>query len=682
MALSMDTSIQYLKGVGEKRAQLYKKLGVETIGQLLYYFPRSYLDFSQVQEMADCTPGEVCAIRAVVAGKSGEQHIRKGLSLFKVQAFDPSSSFIITFFNAKYTVDALKTETEYIFYGKVTTNGRKKELHGPMVFPCDGPAQLSPVYPLTQGLTSKIIAANVKQALSLIDETIPDPIPAALRQQYSLCHLHYALQAIHQPADQKAAEIAKRRLIFEEFLTLSLSLASVRSKHTASTTYQCAAQAADMEDFFAHLPFSPTGAQRRAIADLCQDMSQPVPMNRLVQGDVGTGKTLVAAAGIYFCCKNGFQAAMMAPTEILARQHYENLEKILSPWGLRVRLLTGSMSAKEKRQVKEEIQLGMVDLCVGTHALITDNVAFPKLALVITDEQHRFGVEQRTKLGAKAQNPHALVMSATPIPRTLALMIYGDLDVSVLDELPPGRQPVDTFVISSEKRQRAYGYIQKHLRQGFQAYIVCPLVEAGEVDMGLMNASEYAQLAAEAFAGYQVGLLHGKMKPKEKDAVMERFKAGEIQVLVSTTVIEVGVDVPNAVIMMIENAERFGLSQLHQLRGRVGRGSAQSTCILVSDAKNPETRERLAVMHQTGDGFRIAEYDLKTRGPGDFLGKRQHGLPQLKIADLSGDMELLMQAQQAAQQVLSHTLPMEAEERRRLAAAVKAMLRTVGDRPN
>ena len=671
MALSMDTSIQYLKGVGEKRAQLYKKLGVETIGQLLYYFPRSYLDFSQVQEMADCTPGEVCAIRAVVAGKSGEQHIRKGLSLFKVQAFDSSSSFIITFFNAKYTVDALKTETEYIFYGKVTTNGRKKELHGPMVFPCDGPAQLSPVYPLTQGLTSKMIAANVKQALTLIDETIPDPIPAALRQQYSLCHLHYALQAIHQPADQKAAEIAKRRLIFEEFLTLSLSLASVRSKHTASTTYQCAAQAADMEDFFAHLPFSPTGAQRRAIADLCQDMSQPVPMNRLVQGDVGSGKTLVAAAGIYFCCKNGFQAAMMAPTEILARQHYENLEKILSPWGLRVRLLTGSMSAKEKHQVKEEIQLGMVDLCVGTHALITDNVAFPKLALVITDEQHRFGVEQRTKLGAKAQNPHALVMSATPIPRTLALMIYGDLDVSVLDELPPGRQPVDTFVISSEKRQRAYGYIQKHLRQGFQAYIVCPLVEAGEVDMGLMNASEYAQLAAEAFAGYQVGLLHGKMKPKEKDAVMERFKAGEIQVLVSTTVIEVGVDVPNAVIMMIENAERFGLSQLHQLRGRVGRGTKAAEVYLVSASHREESLARLAAMETTDDGFELAAFDLSLRREGDILGNRQHGASGLKLVNIMRDGAVIEAAHGDAQALLDVDPLLQEPDHRAMAREVR-----------
>lgn len=675
--LSLQTDIQFLKGVGEKRAQLYKKLGIETIGQLLHYYPRSYLDLSEIQEISACQNGELCTICATVMNKGREQRIRKGLSVFKVKVSDDSGPMNLTFFNSKYSVDALETGKSYLFHGKMTSGG----ITAPMVFSPDGPTRLIPIYPLTAGLSSKMISSSVQQSLSLIDETLPDPIPQSLRQQYSLCHLHYALCNIHLPQDLASFELAKRRLVFEEFFTLSLALSSVKSKHHASTSYSC--PHIDLEPLFSTLPFAPTTAQQRAIQDLCQDLQSTVPMNRLIQGDVGSGKTLVAAAGIYAVCQNGFQAAMMAPTEILAQQHYESLQHFFRPLGLSLQLLTGSMSSKEKREAKQRIASGEAQVIIGTHALLSDDVQFEHLAFVVTDEQHRFGVAQRTKLNSKSQNPHTLVMSATPIPRTLALMVYGDLDVSILDELPPGRQPIDTFVISSKKREDAYRFLRQHLDRGLQAYIVCPLVENGEVDTGLINASDHAaHLAEEAFASYRVGLLHGKMKAKEKEQVMEQFKRGEIQLLVSTTVIEVGVDVPNAVVMMIENAERFGLSQLHQLRGRIGRGSEKSTCILVSDHNQAETRERLNMMHKSNNGFEIAEYDLKARGPGDFLGMRQHGLPQMKIADLSNDMQLLTQAQEAAQAVLARSVKMSEEEHRSLQNAVKSMLKSVGNRPN
>ena len=462
---------------------------------------------------------------------------------------------------------------------------------------------------------------------------------------------------------------------------LSLSLHSVRSDTSTCTGFVCAKT--DLTPFLEQLPFQLTGAQQRAIAQVAADLSRSVPMNRLVQGDVGSGKTMVAAAAAFLAYQNGYMSALMAPTEILAQQHYQGLSKLLGPLGMRLGLLCGSMTAKEKRQVKESIALGMVDLVIGTHALLSRDVDLPNLALVITDEQHRFGVRQRAMLGEKSVHPHTLVMSATPIPRTLALMIYGDLDVSSIDELPPNRQPVKTYVISSKLKPRAYRFLQDHLDRGLQGYIVCPLVEAMEdTPSNLQNAQEYADtLARGPFQGYQVGVLHGKMRPKEREAIMSAFARGEIQLLVSTTVIEVGVDVPNAVIMMVENAERFGLSQLHQLRGRVGRGSEQSYCILVSDNRNPDTRERLEMLHRTNDGFKVAEYDLKVRGPGDFLGKRQHGLPQLKIADLGSSMEMMEQVQQAAELLLEPNRCSEAE-RSLLDEAIRRTLQTVGDSLN
>ena len=680
MAISLDTSIQYLTGVGPKRAALYQKLDIHTVRDLLYYFPRSYIDLTAPCDIAAMPLFEQCAVRARVVAKSAPQYIRRGMTLFRVKVADDSGSMVITFFNAKYAVEALKYDTEYIFYGRSGGTLTRREMASPSIYPADLPNALIPVYPLTQGLSSKMVGANISQALQLLGEELDDPIPDFIRQEYHLCHLQFALRNIHLPTDRESAEIARRRLIFEELLMLALSLRSVRDDTYTQTSYVCGK--ADLQPFFDQLPFTLTGAQQRAIDQVRQDLAKNTPMNRLVQGDVGSGKTMVAAAASYIAFQNHYMSALMAPTEILAQQHYHGLSRLLEPLGMRLGLLCGSMTAKEKRDIKERIALGMVDLIIGTHALISKDVDLPNLALVVTDEQHRFGVRQRASLSEKSNHPHTLVMSATPIPRTLALMIYGDLDVSSIDELPPNRQPVKTYVISSKIKERAYNFLKDHLDRGLQGYIVCPLVEAMETTpANLQNAEEYAdKLARGSFQNYRVGVLHGKMRAKDREAIMQQFASGEIQLLVSTTVIEVGVDVPNAVIMMVENAERFGLSQLHQLRGRVGRGSVQSYCILISDTQNPDTKQRLQVLHQTNDGFKVAEYDLKARGPGDFLGKRQHGLPQLKIADLSSSMDTMEQVQQAAQQIHEH--PLSAGEKALLQQRIQHILSTVGTNLN
>ena len=680
IAISLDTSIQYLTGVGPKRAALYQKLDIHTVRDLLYYFPRSYIDLTAPCDIAAMPLFEQCAVRARVVAKSAPQYIRRGMTLFRVKVADDSGSMVITFFNAKYAVEALKYDTEYIFYGRSGGTLTRREMASPSIYPADLPNALIPVYPLTQGLSSKMVGANIAQALQLLGEELDDPIPAFIRQEYHLCHLQFALRNIHLPTDRESAEIARRRLIFEELLMLALSLRSVRDDTYTQTSYVCGK--ADLQPFFDQLPFTLTGAQQRAIDQVRQDLAKNTPMNRLVQGDVGSGKTMVAAAASYIAFQNHYMSALMAPTEILAQQHYHGLSRLLEPLGMRLGLLCGSMTAKEKRDIKERIALGMVDLIIGTHALISKDVDLPNLALVVTDEQHRFGVRQRASLSEKSNHPHTLVMSATPIPRTLALMIYGDLDVSSIDELPPNRQPVKTYVISSKIKERAYNFLKDHLDRGLQGYIVCPLVEAMETTpANLQNAEEYAdKLARGPFQNYRVGVLHGKMRAKDREAIMQQFASGEIQLLVSTTVIEVGVDVPNAVIMMVENAERFGLSQLHQLRGRVGRGSVQSYCILISDTQNPDTKQRLQVLHQTNDGFKVAEYDLKARGPGDFLGKRQHGLPQLKIADLSSSMDTMEQVQQAAQQIHEH--PLSAGEKVLLQQRIQHILSTVGTNLN
>ena len=567
---------------------------------------------------------------------------------------------------------------EYIFYGKVSGTLLRKEMSVPEFYPVSSAPSVCPIYHQTEGLSTRMIRNAVKHALALLPEQVKDPIPYSIRMQHHLCELRYALEQIHFPDSMESKEIAKKRLVFEELFTLQLGLLELKYRKKQETSLPPFIDYSN--EFFQLLPFAPTGAQKRAISEAMADMTNPKnrkPMSRLVQGDVGSGKTAVAAALCYSVIKNGVQAALMAPTEILAQQHHASISNILKDTGISVGLLTGSVTPAKKRKLLEQLQDGSIQMVIGTHALISETVAFQNLGLVITDEQHRFGVAQRSLLAEKGNHPHMLVMSATPIPRTLALIIYGDLDISVLDELPPGRQTIETYAISSRKRARALQYIRTHLDAGQQAYIICPLVEESTNDMA--SVVQYANaLQTETFPDKVIGILHGKMKPKEKDTVMTAFAKGEIDVLVSTTVVEVGVDVPNAVIILIENAERYGLSQLHQLRGRVGRGTMKSTCILVSDAQNEEAVARLKILCSTSDGFRIADEDLRLRGPGDFFGEKQHGLPDLKIANMAEDMEVLKEAQSAARHVLSCDPKLEQPEHRGLKGQVKRLFSVFG----
>ena len=675
MALELQTDIRYLKGVGESRAALYQKLGIETVEDLLYHIPRRYIDLTRPIPLAAAVPGQKCAVRALLAAKGREQRIRRGLSLFKLTAVDGPVTLHITFFNAKYTVEALREGEEYIFYGSVTGGFYSRQMDSPQVFRPEEAGTLLPVYSLTQGLSNKMVSRQVTEALNRVEQ-LPDPLEGSgLPQQYGLLSYSQALLAVHFPPDWQAIETGRNRMVFDELLCLSLCFARMRDGRHRLHVPPMRMQ--PLTEYYRALPYELTGAQQRAIAEAMSDMCSGTPMNRLVQGDVGSGKTAVAAALCYFACLNGYQSTLMAPTEILAQQHYNSLAPLLGSLGMQVALLTGSLSPKKKETMKAALAAGEIDLCIGTHALLTDDTAFANLGLVVTDEQHRFGVQQRAALRQKGRDAHVLVMSATPIPRTLAMIVYGDLEISVIDELPAGRRPIRTYLIDSTIRQRAFGYIKKHLDEGYQAYLVCPAVQSEDEDTAaasLKSAVEYAEeLAHGAFGDYRVGLLHGKMRPAQKEKVMAEFAAGEIQLLVATTVVEVGVDVPNAVIMMVENAERFGLSQLHQLRGRVGRGQVQSHCILLSDTENPDTLERLRVLCGTNDGFKIAEEDLKQRGPGDFFGERQHGLPEMKIADLAADSRLLQKAREAADALTErdptlHTLPAIARRVERLMA--------------
>ncbi len=645
--------ITTLKGVGEKRAELFRKLDAPTVGALLRMYPRAYEDWSSLIPVRDAVPDEPCTVRGTVIQPVRQARIRKGLTIYRTKVSDGDMDLHLTFFNNQYLPNLLLEGETYLFHGKVTGSRGKREMSAPDFIREDQALPLRPVYRQTEGLSSRQITAAVKNAFQLLPETIYDPIPQEIRKEYGLCHLRYALQQIHFPESQESLGIDRNRLIFEELLILQLGLLRMKSIGKQSASRHTIED--HSEEFWSHLPFSPTGAQRRAVqealSDMCPEGKKP-PMNRLIQGDVGSGKTAVAAALCHSAVKSGKQAAMMVPTEILAQQHEKSLRQMLEPAGIRVALLSASLKAAEKRTVLSALEEGEIDVLVGTHALIGDQVQFRDLALVITDEQHRFGVRQRAALLEKGEKPHHLIMSATPIPRTLALMIYGDLDLSVLDELPPGRQKIETYAIDRTKRQRAFSFVRKHIEKGYQCYIICPLIEdSGDDDMA--SVTEYAEMLRHtAFPDLEIGILHGRMKAKEKDEVMQNFSQGDIPILVSTTVVEVGVDVPNAVLILIENAERYGLSQLHQLRGRVGRGSVKSTCILISDAKNEEAVQRLRVMCSTSDGFQVADEDLRLRGPGDFFGTNQHGLPALRIADMAQDFTVLKQAQQAARQIL------------------------------
>lgn len=651
---ALDDSIQFVKGIGPKKAKLFEKLHIRTLRDALETYPRDYEDRTRITRIADIDAEDKYAIRAVVGTEPKVNRIRKGLTLVKCTIFDESGSLNVTYFNNPYAAALLRVGQEYVFYGKVQGWGRGRTLISPQsekVMPdVAHPGRIVPVYPLTAGLTQRDMERVTDAALAAVPGGWPDPLPEVLRAKYRLLDAADALAAIHRPQTADEVGQARRRMVFEELFLLCCGLQQLKERRKADTGIVFAQNGLDA--FFETLPFSPTGAQRRAIAEIAADCASGRPMNRLVQGDVGSGKTVVAAALCALAAQNGWQAAFMAPTEILAAQHAETLAPMLEKLGIACTLLTGSMTAAQKRAALAAIESGAAQVVVGTHALIQQGVAFHRLGAVVADEQHRFGVAQRAALSAKGEMPHVLVMSATPIPRTLALIMYGDLDVSVLDEIPPGRSPVETYAVGQNMRKRITAFIDKQVEAGGQVYVVCPLVEEGET--GLKSAEQHAKDLQAALPHRRIAVLHGRMKNADKDQVMRAFAARKYDILVATTVIEVGVDVPNANLMVVEDADRFGLSQLHQLRGRVGRGTRQSYCIFFGADKGEAARERLKILCKTGDGFEIARADLAQRGPGDFFGRRQHGLPALHVADLAADLALMQDAREEAEAILQH----------------------------
>ena len=675
--LTPDTPVRYLKGVGPKTAERFEKLGILTLSDLLCHYPRRYLDFSKPYSIAEAPSDTECVVKAEVFAKPGGRILPGGRRMERITAGDDVSSLEVTWFNNPYAVQKLELGQEYYFQGIVTGGMLRRQMVNPQVR-TDAQVTSSPfeaVYPQTEGLTSSAIAKCVRQLLPHV-ELLPDPLPPGMLKKYRLLPKADAVRAIHCPASEEEAFAARRRLIYEELLVLQLGIGRMKNHGAASTGAPM--QKADASPFWDALPFSPTGAQRRAVEEILTDMAGETSMNRLLQGDVGSGKTLVAAAAIWACIRAGYQAALLAPTEILASQHAENLNRLLAPFGMRVALLTGGMKAAPRRTTLAAIRDDEADLIVGTHAILSEGVDFARLGLAVVDEQHRFGVRQRGLLAEKAANPHLLVMSATPIPRTLGLLMYGDLDISILDELPPGRKPVKTRCITGKKRADLYGFLDREIGAGRQVYIVCPAIEdAGSSGLNAVK-SYYEDIAKALLPDRRVGLMHGRLKPKEKAEVMEDFKAGRLDALVSTTVIEVGVDVPNATVMVIENAERYGLSALHQLRGRVGRGAAESWCFLVSDNTSESVQKRLRFLCSTSDGFAVAQYDLETRGPGDFFGSRQHGLPTLQIADLMNDTRTLHAAQSEAVALLAEDPLLERPEHALLARQVEQMFDKAG----
>lgn len=675
--LTPDTPVRYLKGVGPKTAERFEKLGILTLSDLLCHYPRRYLDFSKPYSIAEAPADTECVVKAEVFAKPGGRILPGGRRMERITAGDDVSSLEITWFNNPYAAQKLELGQEYYFQGIVTGGMLRRQMVNPQVR-TDAQVKSSPfeaVYPQTEGLTSSAIAKCVRQLLPHA-ELLPDPLPPEMLKKYRLLSKADAVRAIHCPATEEEAFAARRRLIYEELLVLQLGIGRMKNHGAASTGAPM--KKADASPFWESLPFSPTGAQQRAVEEILTDMSGETSMNRLLQGDVGSGKTLVAAAAIWACIRAGYQAALLAPTEILASQHAENLNRLLSPFGMRVALLTGGMKAAARRTTLAAIRDDEADLIVGTHAILSEGVEFARLGLAVVDEQHRFGVRQRGLLAEKAANPHLLVMSATPIPRTLGLLMYGDLDISILDELPPGRKPVKTRCITGKKRADLYGFLDREIDSGRQVYIVCPAIEdAGGSGLNAVK-SYYEDIAKAYLPDRRVGLMHGKLKPKEKAEVMDDFKSGRLDALVSTTVIEVGVDVPNATVMVIENAERYGLSALHQLRGRVGRGAAESWCFLVSDNASESVQKRLKFLCSTSDGFAVAQYDLETRGPGDFFGSRQHGLPTLQIADLMNDTRTLHAVQSEAVALLAEDPLLERPEHALLARQVEQMFDKAG----
>ncbi len=685
-------NVRYIKGVGEARAKSFERLGVSTLRDLVSYFPRAYEDRTLFRDIGSLIFGENACVCAIVATQPRLSHVRKGMDLLKFRVVDGADSMDVTFFNQPYRRDSIHLGESFVFYGRVGGRIGRPEMVNPVMEPENAAGQMTgrimPIYRLTSGLTQNFVAKAVRSGLDACKELYPDILPARVKEENNLCSAGFAYENVHFPKDTGSLEIARRRLVFEELFALSAAMRLMRGRRMVQRGIML--PSCDMKPFYDSLPFALTGAQRRAVEEAIADMTDgDTPMNRLLQGDVGSGKTVVAAACCYAAWRAGRQSAFMAPTEILADQHFKSLSAMLGSMGMNIDILKGSMTAKQKREAREKLASGATDLVIGTHALISEDVEFSDLALVVTDEQHRFGVDQRSELTKKGDRPHVLVMSATPIPRTLALIIYGDLDVSIIDELPPGRQKVDTFAVGEDMRERINRFIRKLVAEGRQVYIVCPMV--GEPDAehepdapeNIKAAEEYAKkLRDEVFPDLRVAIIHGKMKPSAKDQTMTGFAAGETDILVATTVIEVGVDVPNAALMVVENADRFGLSQLHQLRGRVGRGKHKSYCVLFQGGGGDIAKERLKVMCETNDGFKIAEEDLKLRGPGDFFGSRQHGLPEMHIADIAGDMDVLKQAQDAAKRVIDEDPDLSDPENRRLNEHIERMFGKLASRLN
>ncbi len=694
MEITLNTPLTEFPGVGEVRAKKLEKLGLVRCADLISYFPRDYEDRRQVYSIRSAPLGQKVCISAMAAEHPRLSRIRKGLDLVKLKVVDQAGALHITFFNQGYVERALRAGEEYIFYGVVEEQGSRRTMVNP-IFERVGKQNFTgcivPVYPLTAGITNHLLCTLTQQAVAACAQDMPETLPRGVRLDHELAQAEFSYRNIHFPESFQALELARRRLTFEELFYLSAGLAMLKGRR--GDVLGCAIPSRPMEEFLARLPFPLTGAQRRVMEEISRDMASGRPMNRLVQGDVGSGKTVVAAYAAWLAAGAGYQSALMAPTEVLAEQHFRSLSALLEPAGVRVGLLTGSITPAAKKKVRQALAAGEIDLIIGTHALLSQGVEFAKLGLMVADEQHRFGVAQRAALAAKGDSPHVLVMSATPIPRTLALIIYGDLDVSVIDELPPGRTPVETYVVREDKRARMYNFVRRLVGEGRQVYIICPAVEENtegtmqnvewEGDgpaLDLKAVTTYAKkLQTEVFPDLRVDFLHGKMKPREKEAVMAAFAAGETQVLVSTTVIEVGVDVPNAALIIIENAERFGLSQLHQLRGRVGRGKHQSYCVLITNTRSVEAMQRLRTLASTADGFKISEEDLKLRGPGDFFGSRQHGLPQMKLADLAGDMRLLSEAQESARRLLMADPTLSQPENRPVLERVRTLFADTPD---
>ncbi len=671
-----DSDLRSLQGIGEKKVLAFHKLGIDSVYDLLSYYPRRYEDRSLKKDIFSAEDGETVCIEATVAENAKLSRIRKGLDIVRFRAFDHTGIAEISYFNQSYLKNQFIKGETYIFYGKVTRRNNRISLTNPVFDRTDRigekTGRIIPVYRLAAGLTQKNISDSVKTALNLYLASVPEMLNPDILKRNELVHASFAYKNIHFPADQASLDLARRRLIFEELFLLSCALKSLRDNDKLSAGIELDNER--VGEFFQALPFTPTSAQFRAIEECIADLRSGRAMNRLLQGDVGSGKTLVAAALIYYVHCSGYSSALMAPTEVLAEQHFRNLSSLFSFSDLRIELLTGSTPAKERSRIRRELKNGEIDLLIGTHVLFSSDISYSNLALIITDEQHRFGVKQRSAFVRKASNPHVLVMSATPIPRSLALIIYGDLDVSVLDELPPGRQKIETYHVTEEYRARLLRFILKQTEEAHQVYVVCPKVE--EDDTGeLKSAKTYASELQKALPGLRIEYMHGRQSGKEKERIMHSFSAGETDVLVSTTVIEVGVDVPNASLMIIENAEQFGLSQLHQLRGRVGRGAEKSYCILVSDHDTPDVKARLGILCNTGDGFRVAEEDLRLRGPGDFFGERQHGLPEMHIADLGADILILRKAHEEAIALLEKDPYLEKEENRVLKEQIGFLLR-------